>query len=327
MQEIETSGTANGAVQEAVIAAVARGLGGKPKRLPSWLFYDKTGDALFQQIMRMPEYYPTRCEYDILDRHKDDLLRHFTPQAGPFRLIELGAGDGLKTEILLKYFLDIGASFTYFPIDISANVLEQLSAWLLQRYPSLKIQPLNKKYEDALAGIRTEEGRKVLLFMGANIGNFSVSNAVDFMKKIAAHLAPGDMLLVGIDLKKDPRIIQEAYDDPRGLTRAFNLNLLTRLNRELGARFITGNFSHYPFYDPESGSMKSFLISMEEQSVRIDALRRSVHFDLWESVQTEVSQKYDMTMIRKLLRMSGLKAVEFYFDRDRYFCDVLASLS
>lgn len=317
----------NRAVHESVITAVARGLGGRPKKLPSWLFYDKAGDAIFQQIMRMPEYYPTRCEYDILERYKDDFLGHFISPGSSFRLVELGAGDGLKTEILLRHFLASGANFTYFPIDISVNVLEQLSGWLLERHPSLKIQPLNQTYDEALEGIGLEGGRKVLLFMGANIGNFSTSDAAAFMKKLASHLVPGDMLLLGIDLKKDPRIIQEAYDDPRGLTRSFNLNLLTRLNRELGARFITADFSHYPSYDPETGAMKSFLISMKEQSVRIDALRRSVHFDCWEAIQTEVSQKYDTPMIEKLLTVSGLKQVELYFDTDQYFCDVLATRS
>jgi L-histidine N-alpha-methyltransferase len=312
---------------EAVANAVLEGLQKIPKSLPSWLFYDEVGDAVFQQIMRTPEYYPTRCEYDILQEHKDDLLNHFDSDAPSFSLIELGAGDGLKTEILLEHFLRKGAQFTYLPVDISANALQLLSGWLTRKYPELNIHTMNKSYDDALLGLRDQAGKKVLLFMGANIGNFSMPEASAFMTTIAGHLCKSDLILIGFDLKKDPRIIQEAYDDPHGLTRQFNLNLLTRLNRELDADFVLANFSHYPYYDPESGTAKSFLISMKQQSVHMLAPRSTVHFKRWEPIQTEVSQKYEVPVIENLLGRSGLKAVNFYFDPQRYFCDVLASLS
>jgi L-histidine N-alpha-methyltransferase len=311
-------------VNPAVAEAVAQGLGSIPKRLPSWLLYDETGDMLFQQIMRMPEYYPTRCEYDILKKYKDELLTYFKEGGGRFHLIELGAGDGLKTEVLLEHFLKGDPDFTYLPIDISANALQQLTGRLKSRWPDLVVHPVNKAYHQALINsLRDYEEKKAILFMGANIGNFSIPEASELLKKIVRHLSANDFVLIGFDLKKDPRVIQEAYDDPHGLTREFNLNLLSRLNRELAADFAPELFSHYPYYDLETGAAKSFLVSLKKQSVRLEALGRTVHFDLWESIQTEVSQKYDVGMIEKLLAISGMKVVKFFFDEDSYFCDAL----
>lgn len=309
---------------EAVAKAVVAGLDAPAKSLPSWLFYDEHGDILFQRIMRIPEYYPTRCEYDILQHCKDDLLRLFTSESASFRLLELGAGDGLKTEILLRHFIEHHAAFVYQPIDISANALGQLSARLRKALPDLSIEPLNKTYDDSLENIREVKDRKVILFMGANIGNFTVAEASRFLKKLTLPLTKNDFLLIGFDLKKDPRVIQEAYDDPRGVTASFNLNILTRLNRELGADFDLQQFTHYPYYDPETGAARSFLISMKEQSVYIEALGRSFHFSLWETIQTETSQKFSRSMINKLMAMSGLSIIEIFSDSDHYFCDVLA---
>lgn len=308
---------------QAIAEVVSQGLGAKQKTLPSWLFYDENGDRIFQQIMRIPEYYPTRCEYDILQHYKDDLLKHFQGTGQSFQLIEFGAGDGIKTEILLKHFIAHGSAFIYLPIDISANALEQLSERLTGALPELRIQPLNKSYDDALISLRDNVERKVILFMGANIGNFTVPEAAQFLKKTLIHLASEDLMLIGFDLKKDPRIIHEAYDDPHGLTQSFNLNILSRLNRELGARFVPDDFSHYPYYDPETGTTKSFLISLKEQDVSIEALGKSYHFDAWETIQTEVSQKYDMEMIEKLMSITGFTIVDVFYDDRKYFCDVL----
>ena len=311
-------------LNQAVADAVVKGLSGTPKSLPSWLFYDRTGDKLFQQIMRMPEYYPTRCEYDILQQHKDELLKNFKGRhSSPFRLIELGAGDGLKTEILLKHFLAHAVEFTYLPVDISANALQDLSNRLRSQWPHLAMTTLNKTYDEALVSLRDAEEKKVILFMGANIGNFTATDAAQFLKRLALPLSGEDMLLIGFDLKKDPRIIQEAYDDPRGFTASFNLNILARLNRELGAEFNPDNFSHYPYYDPVTGTMKSFLISMKQQAVYIEAFDTTISFYLWEPVHTEVSQKYDLRMIEKLMALSGLQITEIFYDSDGYFCDVL----
>ena len=310
---------------QTVADAVVKGLTSPVKRLPSWLFYDETGDKLFRQIMRAPEYYPTRCEYDILRKHKHELTKHFSKGGSSFKLVELGAGDGLKTEILLQSFVESRVKFTYVPVDVSDNSLKVLTERLTHSMPDLVTEPQNMTYDQALLRLTRSDERKVILFMGANIGNFTIQEAAQFLRKLARPLTKGDLLLIGFDLKKDPRIIHEAYDDPGGLTANFNLNILTRLNRELGANFDIEQFSHYPYYDPETGTMKSYLISMKDQTVHIEALARSFHFNIWEPLQTEVSQKYDIETIEKLMALTGLSIIESFYDDDRYFCDVLVS--
>jgi L-histidine Nalpha-methyltransferase len=306
-----------------VARAVEEGFSKYPKRLPSWLFYDQTGDKIFQAIMHMPEYYLTACEYEILHMNKEKLLHHFAPDKSPFNLIELGAGDGLKTEILLKHFTAQKASFVYSPVDASETVFDQLKERLSKSVPGLSVNTVNKKYEDALDLFAQDDFRKVYLFMGANIGNFSVPEAIRLVRNIARSMRPNDQLLIGFDLKKDPRLIQAAYDDPHGITHDFNMNLLVRLNRELGAQFQLDQFSHYPYYDPETGITKSYLVSLQEQLVPFEACDKVVHFDRWEVIHTEVSQKYDMPMIEALAAQAGLALVETFYDCKHYFCDVL----
>ena len=306
-----------------IAKAIEEGLSQKPKRLPSWLFYDKTGDKIFQSIMDMPEYYLTRCEYEILGSNKDILQKMFTEQPKPFNIIELGAGDGLKTEILLTHFSKNNIRFIYTPIDVSANVLKALKARLLKNIPNLVIQTSNNRYDDALKTLDSDELRKVFLFLGANIGNFTTGDAISFVSRISSVMKVHDQLLIGFDLKKDPRLIQAAYDDPHGITRHFNMNLLVRLNRELGADFKIDNFCHYPCYNPETGQNKSYLVSKTKQDVYIKSVNKLFQFDAWEVIHTEISQKYDKEMIHKLAAEAGLEIVKYFHDSKTYFCDVL----
>lgn len=307
-----------------IARAIEDGLSRKPKRFPSWLFYDEAGDKIFQSIMKMPEYYLTRCEYEILESNKDDLQRIFSvSDSQPFNLIELGAGDGFKTEILLKHFSKSGASFVYTPIDVSRHVLNTLKTRLLENIPNLAINPINDRYDDALQKLGRSECRKIFLFLGANIGNFPTIDAIDFGLRIAEVMKAGDQLLIGFDLRKDPRLIQAAYDDAGGITAEFNLNLLARINRELGADFKPGNFCHYPFYDPVTAQNKSYLVSKTDQDVCIKSINRLFHFDAWEVIHTEISQKYDKEMIDSFAAQTGLRIVQYFYDRDNYFCDVL----
>lgn len=307
-----------------ILSVVENGLSNSPKRLPSWLFYDEVGDKIFQSIMRSPEYYLTACEFDILQNQKEIIWRHIANDNQPFKLVELGAGDGTKTEVLLNYFSSKKVPFTYVPVDVSLAVLEQLKQRLNNSIPDLKILLENKLYNEALDELKNDHAeRKLIMFLGANIGNFNVQEAVLFVKKLRVSMNESDLLLIGFDLKKDPRLIQVAYDDSEGITREFNLNLLSRINRELGGQFKTETFSHYPYYDPETGVTKSFLVSNEEQDVWIEAFEKEFHFDKNEIIHTEVSQKYDMKMIESLAGQSGLEIVDLLYDKKEYFADVM----
>jgi L-histidine Nalpha-methyltransferase len=303
-------------------SVIEKGLSQPQKSLPSWLLYDQNGDKIFQEIMQLEEYYPTRCEFEILENHKEDLLRYFYTPPKPFKLIELGAGDATKTEVLLKHFCKRELKFSYVPIDISESVLNELKDRLTSKLPKLEVSPIQSEYFDGLEHLDSDD-RKVILFLGANIGNLTPEEAKDFLSKLHQSISRKDLILIGFDLKKDPEVIEAAYDDTKGVTRRFNLNLLKRLNREFGANFDLDQFEHVPVYDPETGAAKSFLLSMTDQMVNIEALGRNFHFSQWESIFTEISQKYDLLSMERLLSIAGLEIVDLFFDSKHYFCDVL----
>jgi L-histidine Nalpha-methyltransferase len=303
-------------------ASAVSGLMGSPKTLPSWLFYDEQGDALFQEIMRLPEYYITRCEHQILDAHKDDLMNYFNHTQKAFQLIELGAGDGMKTQTLLTHLVSHGAEFVYTPVDLSTSVLEQLQLRLKNELPDLNINPVRANYNDAIESLNSNR-KKVILFLGANIGNYTTMEASSFLQALSLSFTERDVALIGFDLKKDPNLIASAYNDSKGVTREFNLNMLRRLNRELGANFNVNNFIHFPYYDPQTGAARSYLVSTRDQEVYIEGVRRTIRFQAWESIRTEISQKYDLLMIEKLVSDVGLEIVDLFFDTEHYFCDVL----
>lgn len=309
--------------QAEVIQAVAEGLTGDPKKLPSWMLYDEAGDKLFQEIMRLPEYYPTRCEFEILEAHKEDLARYFEEGRNPFTLIELGAGDGTKTDLLLDTLTRTNAKFTYSPVDISKHVLEELTSRMVSRHRDLEIRPLHASYDEALSLLPPTQ-KKVLMFLGANIGNMTIDEAQEFLIATSRRLSKRDVMLIGFDLKKDPRIIHRAYDDPSGVTRNFNLNILKRLNGTVGAQFDLTQFDHYADYNPETGTAASYLISLKDQNVAIKTLGKTIHFSQWETIHTEISQKYDLLMIERLLTHAGFEITDLFFDKDHYFCDVVA---
>jgi L-histidine Nalpha-methyltransferase len=305
------------------LQAINEGLSREPKTLPSWMLYDQSGDRLFEQIMQLPEYYPTRCEYEIINRYKVDLAKYFVDSRKPFSLIELGAGNGLKTEILLRTLLGIHANFTYVPIDVSSSALIALSSRLLSNYESLDIKTLNADYDEALDSMPAYN-KKVLLFLGANIGNMRIDEASEFLTKIATRFSKKDVLVVGFDLKKDPRVIEAAYNDSAGITREFNLNILKRLNATMKADFNLQQFEHYPEYNPETGTASSYLVSLKDQNVHVGAIGKTFHFGQWETIHTEISQKYDLLMIDKMLNDAGFEIADLFFDKAHYFCDVVA---
>lgn len=304
--------------------AIIEGLSGMVKTLPSKYFYDEQGDKIFQAIMDMPEYYLTNSEFEIFSEQKEAILRAFSPGNEPFNLIELGAGDGIKTKILLQYFLDQGADFVYYPIDISNHILAELALELKTEMPELKVEPINLDYFEALTTFQSlNDRRNITLFLGSNIGNFQKFEAMQFLSKLATVCRKNDMLFIGIDQKKDPRIIQQAYDDPHKITASFNLNLLTRINRELGADFDVNQFAHYAYYNPENGEVRSYLFSKIEQVVRINALSLEVKFNKNEFIHTEISKKYNLKEIEHLADNSGFKVLKNFTDSKNYFVNSL----
>ncbi|MEL7220653.1 MAG: L-histidine N(alpha)-methyltransferase [Bacteroidota bacterium] len=299
------------------------GLQSTPKRLPSKYFYDEIGDKLFQDIMQLEEYYLTRSEYEILNTYKSEILKVINRDGG-FDLFELGAGDGYKTKLLLKHFVDEKVDFAYHPIDISGNVLQELSEALTAEIPDLKVRPLEGDYFKMLGNIsHNSEARKLILFLGSNIGNFSQEEALKFLTMLRDSLEVGDYTLIGVDLKKDPAVILAAYNDSSGTTKSFNLNLLNRINDTLGAGFDTDKFIHSPSYDPQTGECRSYLLSTEEQIIDIPGLEASYHFRSWEPIHMEISKKYHLQELELLAEKAGFELVRHFTDSKGYFVDSL----
>lgn len=303
---------------------VRRGLSSEPKFLSSKYFYDDEGSRLFQEIMKLPEYYLTKSEFEIFSTQTKQIYEAFGARGAEFDLIELGAGDGAKTSVLVDYFLKQNAQFTYVPIDISEEALHFLTEKFLAQFPNLSIQTERGDYFRALETFQSKsERRKIILFLGSNIGNFGRQQAQDFFAGLRAVMNDGDRLFIGFDLQKDPRAILRAYDDASGVTAKFNLNLLTRINRELGADFNLADFSHYASYHPIEGAARSFLMSRKTQTISVKALNATFEFVAWEPIFMEISQKYNLAMIEGLARASGFQIAENFFDGKTFYANSL----
>lgn len=305
---------------------VATGLHRMPKVLSSMYFYDDAGSRLFQQIMELPEYYPTRTEFAIFREHGAAIAAALSPGGGEFALVELGAGDGAKTKLLLRELLAARTTFTYAPVDISAGAMTGLVAALRRELPALRVAPVVADYATALAELGARPGNKAVLFLGSNIGNFGTAERLDFLRQLAAPLAPADRLLIGFDLQKDPRRIRAAYDDAQGITAAFNLNLLTRFNRELGADFDLAHWQHYTDYNPLTGAVRSYLVSARAQQVHFAALDETFDFAAWEVIHTENSYKFTLPQIEALAAEAGLRVVRTFTDVATDFADVVLAV-
>ncbi|BDD06249.1 L-histidine N(alpha)-methyltransferase [Aureibacter tunicatorum] len=301
---------------------IKNGLSEIPKHISSKFFYDEVGDEIFKEIMRCEHYYPTKAEEEILILYSQQLAKQID-KTKKLQIIELGAGDGSKIIHLLKAFKEANIDFIYQPIDISQNILDELEKNVSSEIKDIEIKAICSDYFDYLAQEQGSDEQKLLLFLGGNIGNMFPIEAAEFLEKINSLLSPKDLFLVGLDLKKNPRIIQNAYNDPDGITKRFNLNLLERMNREFGADFNIQSFSHYPFYDPISGSMKSYLISEEKQIVTFKHLNWQFALEKDECIFTEVSQKYSFDDIEELASKSGFKIINNFIDSEGYFTDSL----
>lgn len=299
---------------------VLSGLRSVPKKLSSKYFYDQHGDRLFQQIMAMPEYYLTPCELDIFKNKTDDIIRLIAIDHTPFDLIELGAGDAMKSTFLLEKLVQENKEFSYMPIDISGHIIQVLQHTLLEKIPQLDLQLLEGEYFQMLEkASKLSSRRKVVLFLGGNIGNMEPEDALAFCRSLKHALSPGDLLLIGFDLKKNPRIIRTAYNDPAGITAAFNLNLLKRINRELDGDFVLEHFEHYQTYNPLDGACRSFLVSLYEQQIMVDG--EVIDFDENELIYMEISQKFSPQDIADLAKKTGFQIVGEISDSKNWFID------
>lgn len=300
------------------------GLSAQSKSLPSKYFYDKIGDALFVEIMNMPEYYLTNAEFDIFKNQHQQLIKVLQlEKAKFFELVELGAGDGTKTKELLKALDHQGYHFKYAPVDISANALKHLKASIKKELPTVQIHPQQGDYFNILATLKSSEHSIIVLFLGSNIGNLTDENAKEFIQKLDHNLKTGDKVLLGVDLIKPKSIVLPAYHDAQGITKRFNLNLLTRINTELGANFDIDTFEHKPEYNEEEGIARSFLVSAKDQSVVIKSLGKTFNFKQGEKIHMETSRKYNDQILNEILKGSSLKIRDRLLDSQQLFADYI----
>jgi L-histidine N-alpha-methyltransferase len=296
---------------------VHKGLTANPKHLPCCYFYDGEGALLFEDICALPEYYLTRAEREILETRAAELMSRF-PVAPT--LVELGSGSAAKTRLLIDACLRRHGTLRYVPIDICRAMLEQSSRQLLQEYAGLEILALAAEYHDGLRHLQAlGAGPKLILWLGSNVGNFHRPEAVRFLREVRGTMAAGDALLVGIDLRKERAVLERAYDDSQGITADFNLNLLARINRELGGHFDLDAFGHRAIYNEGPGRIEMYLVSKKEQQVCMDSLDLHVSLSAGEAIHTENSYKYSLAEIDSLAAASAFQIISQWLDSRRQF--------
>lgn len=301
---------------------VIEGLTSDPKYLSSKYFYDDTGSRIFQEIMEMPTYYLSDSELDILTHQSNQIIAAANFKE-PFNIIELGAGDGSKIIKLLEYLVASNIEFTYVPIDISQEAITILSEKIKKQLPGISMQPKVGDYFEILKEEATANIPSLLLFLGSNIGNYTAPKAEELLKLFNAHMNPNDKLLIGMDLMKNPNTIRSAYNDPEGITKRFNLNLLQRINTEFEGNIAMETFDFYCTYNPINGAVKSYLVSLEEQEVTLSSLGKTIHFQKNELIWTELSKKYKLSEIENLATTTGFSIQKNFFDKNQYFTDSL----
>jgi dimethylhistidine N-methyltransferase len=297
--------------------AVRDGLLAEPKTLPWQYFYDELGSRLFDRICHLPEYYLTRTEDAILRDHARAMVSGWTQAP---TLIELGSGSAAKTRRLISAALESYGELHYIPIDVSASFLEESAQTLVRQFPALRVTGYVADYQAALAGAAARtDGPKLIVFLGSSLGNYATEQAVALLQQVARIMRPGDRFLLGTDMAKDRATLEAAYDDAQGVTAQFNLNLLARINRELGADFKVDQFAHRARYRPDLGRVEMHLVARSDQVVRIPRVDLTVKFGAGESIHTESSHKYTRDALRLLAERSGLVEESFWVDREGRF--------
>jgi L-histidine N-alpha-methyltransferase len=318
-----------------VASTVREGLTAQQKHLPAWLFYDEAGSELFEQITRLPEYYPTRIEREIFEAHGAEMVAQAARandaaggQPTPLRIAELGAGSADKTRILLRAAVarpGRAGKLTYEPIDVSPTALEAARARIEQEIPEVEVLPQVMDYVHCLDLEPAGEGeRRLVLYIGSSIGNFELHETEPLLRRVRTALEPGDALLLGFDLIKDQPTMVAAYNDQAGVTARFNLNLLTRLNRELDANFDLEAFSHRAIWNPRELRMEMHIESLIGQHVDIGQLGLTVHFTAGERIHTENSYKYVPGKMESVLTAAGFAPEKSWSDSRGWFSVCLA---
>ncbi len=302
---------------------VIKGLSKAPqKTLSSKYFYDAAGDALFVKIMAMPEYYLTNAEMDIFKNKTDELIAALALNKGlHYEFIEFGPGDGTKTIHLLSALTEQGYKFEYIPVDISENALKGLEKMLDSKLPALKISAKQGDYFVTLEQLRHNTRHKVVMVLGSNIGNLSDDKAATFIYQLGANLIKGDKIVLGVDLIKAKEIVLPAYSDAQGITAAFNLNLLDRINKELGGNFDINQFEHFADYKEDEGIAKSFLRS--KVKLEINVANHPFNFEKGETIQTEISRKYNDQIIKNILSETDITCEYKIMDSKGLFADYI----
>jgi L-histidine Nalpha-methyltransferase len=295
---------------------VACGLTAIQKWLPPKYFYDARGSQLYEQICALPEYYPYRAEMEILSTHAAEIHA----EIGHLALVEFGSGSATKTRHLLSAYEWAGRPFRYCPVDISQEILWDMAQRLLQEYSHIEIRAMHADFAGQPQVIQAFQlEKKAVAFFGSSLGNFTREESVAFLQRTAAIMGPEDVFLLGIDLKKSPAILIPAYDDAQGVTAAFNLNVLHRINRELGGQFDLHNFEHLALYNEEQGCIEMHLRSLQAQRVPIVEVEPVISFAKDETIHTESSYKYSVDEVRDLGYAAQLVLRRTWFDARRYF--------
>lgn len=318
---IKVSDDGSSSQKEQFAIDVLIGLCSSPKAIMPKYFYNDAGSELFQKITQHEDYYPTRTDFRILSDIKDKLPNVI--QTDEIDIIELGAGDGHKSKIIIDGFLDAGIKVNFYPIDISEKAMVLLEK-NFQPGDNLNVYGVVAEYFEGLRFVKNiSKNKKLVLFLGSNIGNFNKAQSQGFLRRLWKNLNTLDYALIGFDLKKDVDRLTRAYNDSDGLTRELNLNILRRINDELGGNFDVNKFQHFGVYNPILGAMESYLLATEDQDIYIEELERSFHFDAFEPIHIEFSFKFLKSDIEYFGKQTGFKVVEHYSDPDNLFVNSL----
>jgi dimethylhistidine N-methyltransferase len=295
---------------------VVQGLSSVRKTLPCKLFYDARGSALFEEITRLPEYYPTRIELEILRLGSREIAQAVGP---PVSIVELGAGTATKTGTLLNAFARRQMRLKYFPVDISSAALDDAKRRIKSDCPAVVVKPVVADFVHGFGFLKNIPNRKLVLYLGSSIGNFDWNDATTMLRCVREQLSQGDALLLGTDMVKPAEILVPAYDDALGVTSDFNKNILMRLNREFGGDFDLPSFRHIAEWNPLRSRMEIYLESVRTQIVNLTGLGLTVRFAADERIHTENSYKYTLQMVEQMLCVSGFKLEKSWFDRRKWF--------